>query len=254
MPSETGGQTLGGVKTAFNIVAHLHEVGPTTVTELASELDMPKSTAHIHLKTMADAGYLAREQGKYKLSLHFLEHGISTRRRFDIYDVAAPEIEELAEETQEVASLGVEERGKRVLLYKHEATDAVYDNAQTGEFTNMHWVSLGKAMLAHLPQERVDEIIDTHGLPKATPQTITDREALQEELEQVREQGYALEDEERRANIRAVSVPILYDGHPAGSIAVSGPKTRLSYDRIEDELLEAIRGKADVIELKLKHY
>lgn len=254
MPRQNGGRTLGGVETAFNIVAHLRESGPATVTELADGLDMPKSTVHIHLKTMTEAGYLARDSEKYTLSLRFLEHGIAVRKRFDLYEIAAPEIDDLARQTRNVASLGVEEEGKRVLLYKSEVDGAVYDNAQTGEFTHMHWTSLGKAILAHLPSERVDQIVATHGLPGATGNTITDRTALADELERIREQGYALEDEERRERIRAVGIPILADDRPVGAIAVSGPKARLTDEYVENDLLGTLREKADVIELKLEHY
>ena len=254
MSEEAKGQTLQGVETAFKIVRHLRETGPTTVTELASSLDLPKSTAHIHLKTMYEVGYLYKENGKYKLSLQFLDHGAAVRYDFDIYHVAESEIDGLAEETGEVANLGVEESGQRVLLYIAEGGNAIYDNAQTGEFTNMHWTSLGKMLLAHQPEERIHEIIDTHGLPKSTPHTLTDSEALFNELAEIRDQGYALEDEEHWRSIRAVAVPILFENDIVGAISVSGPKTRFSDDRIQDELLNALRNRANIIQLKLKHY
>lgn len=254
MSEDSEGQTLQGVHRAFKIVRHLRESGPTTVTGLADAFDLPKSTAHIHLKTMNEAGYLYKEDGEYRLSLHFLDHGAAVRREFDLYDVAKQEIKNLAAETGEVANIGVEEGGKRVLLYKAEGGDAIYDNAHTGEYTNMHWTSLGKALLANLPRDRAAEIVDQHGLPPATEHTFTEREALYEELDRIRQQGYAIEDEEHWENIRAVAVPVLKDDALVGAISVSGPKTRFSYERIEDELLKALRDKDNIIELKLKHY
>lgn len=249
------GQTLQGVERAFNIVGYLARSGPSTVTDVAEAFDIPTSTAHIHLKTMYEAGYLHQSSDDtYRLSLRFLEHGTVVRRRFEIFEVAHQEIQSLANETGEVASVGVEEGGKRVLLYKSEGGDAVYDDAVTGEFTHLHWVSLGKAILAYLPRERVDAIVEEHGLPGATEHTITDVDGLDDELERVREDGYAVEDEEHRENIRAVAVPIRREGEPLGAIAVSGPKTRFDDERIENELVEKLRNRANVIELRVEHY
>lgn len=254
MATENKGQTLKGVETAFKIVGHLRKTGPTTVTELSNTLDLPKSTAHIYLKTMYESGYLRKTDCEYRLSLRFLDHGAAVRSGFDIYDIAKPEIDALASETGEVANLGVEEDGQRVLLYKTEGNDALYDNAHTGEFTHMHWTSLGKALLAHQPEEEILEIIDEYGLPQSTEATFTEPTALLDELADIREQGYALEDEEHWENIRAVAIPILDDERALGAISVSGPVTRFSDERAEGELLEALQKTANVIELKLKHY
>lgn len=254
MGNQTKGDTLSGVERSFKIVNHLKETGGTTVTELASELSLPKSTAYIHLKTLYEAGYAQKEDSQYRLSLQFLEHGAAVRQQFDIYGAAELEINDLAQETGEVATLGIEEDGQRVLLYLNKGGDAVYDNALTGEFTNMHWTSLGKAMLAYFSRDRVNEIIDMHGLPKATRHTITNRTKLFDELNKIREQGYALEDEEHRESIRAVAVPILQDERAIAAISVSGPKARFSDERIESELLPVLYDKANIIELKIKHY
>lgn len=251
---DTKGQSLTSVETAFTIVGRLAEEGWMTPTELADVLGMPTSTAHVYLKTMAEAGYLATADGQYRLSLRFLSHGANLRREFKIYEVAGPELDVLAAGTGEVASLGVEEGGKRVLLEKTEGEHAVYDKAPTGEFTRMHWTSLGKSILAHLPEERIHAIVDEHGLPEATDRTITDREELFAELESIRETGYAIEDEERRENIRAIAVPIFMDGEVAGSISVSGPVSRFSDARIGTELVAALEDRANVIELRLCHY
>lgn len=249
-----GGQTLQSVELACEIVGHLSGTGGTSVTDLARELDLPKSTAHVYLKTLCEAGYLHREAGSYRVSLRMLEDGAAVRRQFDVYDVAQPMVKRVSKETGEVASLGVEEGGERVLLYKSESEDAVYDDAPTGEFTNMHWTSLGKAILAHLPPADVDRVVDRHGLPAATGQTITERAELSNELERVRDRGYAVEDEEHRKNIRAVAVPIHRGERVVGALSVSGPKTRFGDERIEGELLDALRDAVSVVELKLEHY
>lgn len=250
------GNRIGSIQRAFAIVDELEARGRCGVSELAQAADMPKSTAHVYLQTLRDAGYVVQVDGEYRLGLRWLAHGGRTRHEMDIYQVARPAIDELSRRTGEVATLGVEEGGKRVLLYSSESPEGVFDNSPTGQFTHMHWTALGKAMLADLPDERVHEIVDEHGLPEATPRTVTDREALLAELEAVRERGYSVEDEERREGIKAVGVPIRTaetDGDVA-AVSVSGPKRRIDRDFEESELVDTIQSTVNVIELRFQHY
>ncbi|WP_197431324.1 IclR family transcriptional regulator [Halorubrum sp. CBA1125] len=197
---------IKAVSTMFKIVESLRDRERTGVSELADRLDMPKSTVHVYLQTLADEGYVINEDGKYSLSHGFLEIGGAVRKQMSIYQAARPEIDALSADTGEVANLGIEEGGKRVLLYSAEPSEGVFDNSPVGQYTHMHWTALGKALLAQLPDERVDDVVDRHGLPEATENTITEREALFEALDRIRDRGYAVEDEERREGIKAIAV------------------------------------------------
>lgn len=247
---------IGAVETAVDIVDSVQELGPIGVSELAAELDIPKSTVHAHLKTLEHTGCVLNEDGKYRLGLRFLEVGGHVRKQRDLFEVARPEVDALSQETGEVVNLGYEERGKRVLLYSAEPEEGIFDNAPVGQFTHMHWTALGKSLLAQLSDERIHEIVDRHGLPSATDGTITDRDALFEELETVRDRGYSVENEERREGIKAIGVPIgdRDDDLAAGAIAISGPRRRIGGDGIDESLVDALRDAANVIQLRYKHY
>ena len=251
-PHETQGsdRTVGAVERAFAIIATLRGSTGMTVSEVAAARGIPTSTAHVHLKTLHSLGYVVKEHGTYRLGLRFLRDGETVRLSHRIYTVGTEPVDDLATLTDEVANLGVEESGKRVLLYQSEGKKAVYDNAPIGEYTNMHWTALGKSMLANLPHTRVDAIVDAHGLPIKTNQTIATREALDVELETIRERGYAIEDEERREGIRSVAVPIIVDNLVIGALSLSGTKNRLNDDRIHDELLEPLREAASVVKVR----
>lgn len=248
---------IGAVETAFEIVDTLETAEAMGVSEVAKQLDIPKSTAHVYLKTLESEGYAINEDGRYRLSLRFLKHGGEARNRLKFYRAAKNHVDKLANETGEVGNLGVEERGKRILIYKSEVPDAIYDNPPIGEHTNLHWTALGKAILAHLPSERVDEIVAEHGLPERTPQTITDRDELEAELERIREQGYSVEDEERREGVMAIAVPIPNKDDPetVHSVSISGPKKRIQRKgEIDPDLIESVKQTANVIELQYNHY
>jgi DNA-binding IclR family transcriptional regulator len=245
-----GDNVIGSVERAFAVVGVMRERGTVRIDDVATALDIPTSTAHSHLKTLESIGYVVQGSEGYRLSCRFLRDGVTVRGRRNVYRATRSEIDALAESTGEVANLGVEENGQRVLLYQDEGTEAVYDNAPIGEHTEMHWTALGKAILAHLPAGYVGEIVDTYGLPRATRHTITDRDRLDRELARIRDRGYAIEDEERREGIRSLASPVVVDGTVVGSVSVSGPKERLDDERIESELLPELRNTVNVVEVK----
>lgn len=245
-----GGKRVKAVMRSFRVIRVLREQGTVRINDVAEALDIPTSTAHVYLKTLEEAGYVVQNQHGYRLGLRFLRDGSITRGRLSVYAVARAEIDDLAETTGEVANLGVEESGQRVIVYQSEGSEAVYDNAPIGEFTNMHWTALGKAILAELSEARVTGIVETHGLPAKTDRTISDWDALFTELETIRKQGFALEDEERREGIRSIAVPIVSDESILGAISLSGPKERLNDDRIEEQLLPELKDRKNVIEVK----
>lgn len=249
--------TLEGVEKTFKIIAAIQDLGRVGVTELADHLDMPPSTTQIHLNTLRNGGYVIKKDGKYEIGLKFLEHGGYARRQTGLYRAAKSHVNELAEETGEAANLGVAENGQRVLVYKSESpSDAIYDNAPTGERTHLHWTALGKALLSGMPDERIDRIVDTHGLPAKTEHTITDRQTLFEEVEQIRQRGYSIEDQDRREGILAVGVPISEgeSGAIAGAICVSGPRSRFWDDGIDSDIVDAVKNTANVVQLQYNHY
>jgi DNA-binding IclR family transcriptional regulator len=253
---DSSSQTIASVERAFKMIEAMMDVESIGVSELARKLDVPKSTAHVYLRTLENAGFVVNESGKYRLSLRFLKYGGYVRNRLKLYQAAKLEVDKLAVETGEVANLGVEENGMRVLLYKSEVTDAIHDNAPIGEYTQMHWTALGKAMLAQFPDERVEAIVDRHGLPRANEYTITTQSALFKELATIREQGYSIENQDRRQGVLTIAVPI-FDRNTdevISAVSVSGPKNRLKETKTRDDLVDAVQSTANVIELRYTHY
>lgn len=253
--STTDGR-INAVAKSFTIIEHLQEHGRCGVSELAADLDLPKSTAHVYLSTLTDLGYVVAEDGEYRLGLRFLELGGSVRRDHSVYQIARSEIDAVTQSTGEVGTIGYEEDGLRVLVYRSEPVEGVSDNAPTGEFTRTHWTAVGKALLSQHSDDEVRAIADRHGLPAATENTVTDVDRLVEEVSAIRSRGYAVEDEERVEGVKSVAVPVAGGETESGNSAISiaGPKHRFSSERIEDELLPELRNAANVIELTSKHY
>jgi DNA-binding IclR family transcriptional regulator len=244
-------RTVQSVQTAVDIVEYLREVGEAGVTELATALDCSKGTVHSHLATLLENEYVVRRGDRYGLSLKLLDLGEFVKSRIDIYDVVTDELDDLAAETGEVAQFATEEHGRAVYLDKARGEQAVNTASTVGKREYIHCISLGKAMLAHLPEERVEGIVDRHGLPAQTPNTITDRETLFAELETIRERGYAVDDEEKIEGVRCVAAPLTDDG-VVGAISISGPSSRMDGERFREELPRKLLRWANVIEINAK--
>lgn len=118
-----------------------------------------------------------------------------------------------------------------------------------GERRHMHATATDKALLAHLPDDRVDEIVETHGLPSFTDHTIISQEALESELAEICETGIVVDAEESIVGLRCFAAPILVEGTVIGSVSVSDPLHQFTDPDREPGLTEAVRETATVIEL-----
>ncbi|QLG61791.1 IclR family transcriptional regulator [Halorarum salinum] len=246
--------TIGALGTSLRILEALKEIGGAGVTELAGELGLPKSTVYSHLRTLREHEYVINHDETYCIGLKFLDFGEHTRDRMDIYEVAKPEVQALAEETGELANLLVEEHGEGVYLFRAKGDRAVNLDTHAGMRVNLHCTSLGKAILAYLPDERVDEILDRWGLPARTANTITTRDELEAELATIHERGYAKDNGERLAGLRCVGAPITdADDRAIGAVSVAGPTSRMKGEAFESEIAERLRSAANVIELNLTY-
>lgn len=240
---------------SLDIVELLMEKGEAGVTEMADALGMSKSIVHNHLSTLEERGYVLNNDGVYQLSFKFLKIGGVKRHRSKLYTVSWPEIEELAAQTNEVANVATIERGYCVYLSVSKGDNAVdLEVAFEGQYEYMHSTAIGKAILAYLPSSRVDEIVERRGLKELTRNTISDLDTLRDHLNEVRDQGYAIDDEETVTGLRCVAAPVkTEDGEVLGGVSVSGPASRFQGDLWEDELPKQVQNTTNIIELRIQY-
>jgi DNA-binding IclR family transcriptional regulator len=258
MPDQTGSdspRTLKTVSRAFDVIRALEELDGAGVTELADHLDISKSAAYSYLATLREDKFVVKRDDVYVLSLQFLLVGEYVRNQNVLYRTGKSEIESLAEETGEYAHLATEQHGLGVNLYKVRGEKAVGSDYQTSKLQRpdyLHFSATGKSILAHLPRERVEDIVDRYGLKRKTANTITDRDELFAELERIRERGYAYNDEEEIEGLVAVGAPVLdREGGVLGSLSVSGPTNRMKDDRYHESIVEMVTNAANVVEVNI---
>lgn len=252
---ESGGRGLKSVERSFEIIEYLRQVDSSTLSETAEDLDLAVSTAHIYLTTLLKTGYIVKEDNEYQCSFEFLRTGGERRDGMALYQAAKPQLDELQEETGEHTNVTVEERGYSVQLYKSESPKSIDDDASLGDHFYLHLTATGKAMLAEFPEEHVTEIIDRRGLPALTDDTITDEDVLREELERIRDRGYSINQGEHFPGVCAIGTAIVSEPDGAlGAISISGPLSRITPERIEEELAPALLNTKNIIELKIRQY
>jgi DNA-binding IclR family transcriptional regulator len=245
---------IKSTKTTFRVIEGLMDLGGAGVTELARHLGRPKSNVHNYLRTLEEEEYVVRDDGEYHVGVRFLELGAFGRSRHGLYEVAKPEVDQLAEETGELVNLMIEEHGRGIYIYRATGDNAVQVDAHIGTRVYLHSTALGQAILSQVPAEHVDEVIERHGLPGETEKTITDRDALFDRLDDVRERGFALDHEERLSGLKCVAVPITSNSDRVlGALSVSGPTTRMHGERFESELPARLQQAANIIELNITY-
>ncbi len=253
MSDHTMSRTVSTADTLFEVIETLRDIEGSTVTELATELDLAKSTVHAYLASLEQKEYVVKEDNEYKLGLKFYDHGMHILNRMDLIEVARPIMNQTAEESGELVWLFVEEHGRAVYLERAKGDRAVQTSGRRGLRTSLHLLAAGKSMLAHMPDERIEGILDQHGLPQQTPQSITSKEKLYDRLEQVRERGYAYNRGEEVPGVYAIGAPILRDGHVQAGISVAGPAARFQDENYDSEMRNTIIEAANTIELNLKY-
>lgn len=249
----TQGRSIQSDERLFDIIEYIRSEKKAGVTEIAQELNLSKSTVHGHITALKRRGYAVKDGQEYRLGLEFLNCGKNIQHSYDIYDIAKEKVDYLAEETGERVWYMVEENGLAYYLIGAGGEHPVNLPVQMGQSAYLHSRAAGKSILAHIPQDRAEEIIDRHGLPAETENTITDKEDLFTELEEVQKQGYGINDAETFDGVYAIGAVIL-DNHRnvEGALSISGPKNRIDVDERKKELIDMITGTTNEIQINLR--
>ncbi len=248
---ETGHRTVKTAETTVRILETVSELERASLTELADSLNMHRSTLHAHLSTLVEQEYLRKDDTQYTLGLRLFTHGARAQRMTPFYEGSKQFLEQIAERTDEITWLVVEEHGRGICLRKAKGELAVQPYKQLGARISLHDTAAGKAVLSRLPRERTQAVIDRYGLPERTENTITSPEALFREVESARAEGVAFNDEESISGFRAVASPVSSPGGRVGALVVSGPKNRLRGEKFSETVPEIVSGAANALELEL---
>lgn len=240
--------------TSFEVIEALKQLEGATVSEVADELDVAVSTAHRHLATLVGQGFAVREDNQYRVGLRFLEYGVFARSQLPYYEIANNQVDTLVEETSEKIRLTALEDDFAVLLYRRMGAHPLMTSSAIGGRRHLHQLAAGKAILAGLSDSEVRRIIERRGLPARTEATITSEDGLFEQLETIRDRGYAFNLGESVDGLHAVGAAFTNDdGRPLGALSIAGPANRLTRDVLEGELSTRLLGAINEVEINYKY-
>jgi DNA-binding IclR family transcriptional regulator len=211
-----------------------------------------KSTVHRLAVTLVSEGMLEQnpETAKYRLGIALFGLGALVRRRMDVSAEARPQLFRLRESTGETVHLAILDRTEIMYIYNLESHHAIRMRSDIGVRKPAYCTAEGLAILAFQPEPLVAEII-AHGLKARTSKTNTSPKKLWKILEQVREQGYAFEDEQSEVGMRSIAAPIRNSsGDVVAAVGVAGPVQRLS-DAVLAEFAPKVVEVADTVSLRI---
>jgi len=205
-----------------------------SMTQIAEQVGIHKSTVHRLLATLENKRFVQRnpDTGMYQLGIRLLQMAYLTLEQNDLRRVAAPFLRSLGELYQENIHLAVLDDTDVVFMYIIESPQRVKLAAAIGQRLPAFATASGKALLAFMPEKMVRRILD-RGMPQFTPHTQISSSMFFEDIDFIKEQGFATSEQEYEEEINAVAAPIFdLEGQPIASIAVAGPAYRLTRERM----------------------
>jgi IclR family transcriptional regulator, acetate operon repressor len=243
IPPSSGVQSLERALDILEVLSKAErEMG---VTEIGPAVGLANGTTHRLLATLTRRGYARQvpDTRKYTLGPRSIMLASSAGERLG--PLARPFLKELMEVSQESSNLAALEKDSVVYVEQVPAPRIVRMFTEPGNRVPPHSSGTGKVLLAYQPPEAIEVVIRQNGLPRFTEHTITDPERLRDELERIREQGYAVDFEEMEEGVRCLAAPVFGpDGRILAAMSVSGPASRLQQSRLE-ELIPRIREIAE---------
>jgi DNA-binding IclR family transcriptional regulator len=256
---ESGGdkpRLLSTVTLTCEILYALKEEQRAGVTDLAERLDLSKGAVYNHLATLHEQGLVVKKDQQYQLGLRFMNFGEFVKHQSNLLHEGQEETNKLAAETGEYGHLMELQDNRGFFVHRVEGENAVGDEyySRNQEVpAPLYYTAAGKAALAFMNEEKIEQTIAERKLDSRTEHTIVDEDELQAELSDIRDQGYALNDEEQFLGLRAIGAPIRgNENRVIGSVSLSGPVSRISDEKFRDTLPEKVMETSNIIELNIK--
>ena len=203
-----------------------------TLSNISEGLDMPKSTVAGMLKTWEQFDFIEKKNNKYQLGTHLFKIGMKAKKSFT--SVSGEYLQELSDEVRDTVNLGILSNGKVLIIDKFRPKSGLQIGDNIGANIDPHCVALGKVLLSNLSKEEFKKIIKQNGLKSHAPNTITNIKDLESELDKVRKQGYAIDNEEYMKDMKCIAAPIFNEkGENIAAISITTLLSRLNEKNLE---------------------
>lgn len=249
---------IKSVNHAFELLEQFRgDVSELSLSELGRLLNLPKNNVFRLLATLESRRFIEHNSttGSYRLGLKAFHLSRMVSRQMRLVNRARPIMEAMVRECNETVCLTVFREFSIVCLDAVECSHPVRVVPPIGTRLPAHCTAAGKVQLAHLPEEKVASFLAQQKLERNTPFTITDPVIFPEHLQQVKQQGYAVNMEEMEVGVTCVAAPVRdYSANVVGAVLLLGPITRFDNDRVTEELIPLVKGGAEEISGRLGYF
>ncbi len=238
---------------SLRILELIREQGVVRPIDVAEHFDMNRGSAYTHLATLREFGYVTESDGEYRLGMPLVRLGETTRTRCTVTQLASSIVSDIADETGERVQFMMEEHGELWYLCGDHGERGVDTGVNIGTSVPIHASAAGKAVLAEVSDEKREEMIAKADFKGYNSNTITDYESLMEEIEQVQERGFAINQREITQWLNSIGVPITSsEADSVGALCIIGPAQRLTREKMESDLAEVLLSYANKLEIDAK--
>ena len=223
------------------------EAGPRQVTlsEMSARIGLSRGTARRLLLTLVELGFVAFDGKSFSLTPRVMRLGFSFLSSLGIGEVAQPIVNALSAQVGESCSMAILDGDDLVFVARAETTNVYRTTLAVGVRLPAHATSLGRVLLAALPDQDLDATLSRLRILPLTPRTTTDKAALRAAIVQVRQDGYAIVEDELQMGVRSIAVPVPGRGGSAGAaLNVGGLTPRTSFETMHNEYLPLLRAAA----------
>jgi IclR family transcriptional regulator, pca regulon regulatory protein len=260
-PSDGGTGTSQSLERGLAILSSFNSDRPLLgVSELSRGLDLSRSTAHRYVATLAKLGYLQQDADtkRYRLGPRVLDLGFSALNSMDLLEISAPFLRQLSDETQRTVNLAILDGTEVVYIERYRAARPgqreIDLNLHVGARLPAYCTAMGKAILAFVPEERLEEVIEHTEFVPLGPNTLTDPKAFRKELDKIRASGIAVNDEELAYGLRSIAAPIhSHSGEVVAALNLAVHRTMVSMDDLIERFGPAVTQAARDISLSMGH-
>ncbi|MEU3505434.1 IclR family transcriptional regulator [Streptomyces hundungensis] len=251
------GRLVPAVTRALDVLElFLESEGPLSAPDVTRRLQLPRTTVHELLTTLAARSYLApvpEQPGRYRLGVRTHQLGSRYAEQLDLAAEGQQVAREVAETCDETVHVAILEDTDVIYIAKVDSTHAVRMVSAAGRRLPAHCTSVGKMLLAALPEAELDARLEGRELPAMTPDSITDPAALRAALAEIRARGTAVEHRESNPDVSCVAAPVRDGtGRVVAALSISVPMIRWSGER-ESELAELAQKGAGDLSVRLGH-
>lgn len=228
----------------FKVIEYLSNVDDwASLRPMARDLAIDPATMHRILTGLKEIGYVRQHpsDSRYQLTLKIAAISARLLEKSQLRQIAHPIMEDLTLKTNETSHLAILEGMDFVYIHKVDNQQAVRMRSRVGQRGQLHSTSVGKSILAFIPEEDLNKILPRIDFRSVTPNTITDIHCFKDQLNSIRTVGYAVDDEENEVGIRCIGAPIFdHIGRVAGALSVSGWTISVTRERVPELAVQVL--------------